>query len=133
MRLILVLGSTSQIFSKTSHMEAKNYPQREKRKLTKPWLSLGMGPLDAPSLSTAILQPAIREPSSLLLSRARLLSVTTCRRALGSILATSESFRSAGYLRQVRTRKTGMAFASCCSSLGSLHVSLSVHFFLYRR
>jgi hypothetical protein len=72
MRLILVLGSTSQNFSITSQMEAKNYPQREKRRLTRPWLSLAMGLSDVPSLSRAIRQPAIREPSSLLLACARL-------------------------------------------------------------
>src|SRR6185369_6896015 len=111
-------------------MEAKNYPQREKRKLSKPWRSLVMGLLDVPSLSRVIPQPAIRQLSSQLLACARLLFVITYRRDLGSVLATSESFRSAEYLRQVRTRRTGTVSASCCSSQGPLHVSFPVHFFL---
>src|SRR5690349_20647634 len=109
-------------------MEPKNYPQREERRLSKLWLSLVMWLLDVPSLSRVIPQPAIRELSSQLLACARLLSVTTCRRALGSILATLESFRSAEYPRQVRTRKTGTVFASCCSSQGPLDIRFPVHF-----
>src|SRR4029077_11381455 len=126
--LILVRGSTSQDSSKASKMEPKNYPQLEEPRLSKPWLSLVMGLLDVPSLSRVIPQPAIRELSSQLLACVRPLFVSTYRSDLGSVLATSESFRSAEFLRQVRTRRTGTVFASCCSSQGPLHVSFPVHF-----
>src|ERR1700736_4649829 len=77
LRPILVLGSTSQDFSITSKMGAKNYPWREKRRLTKPWLTLVIGLLEVPSLWRVIPQPAIRDLNSQLPACARLLFVST--------------------------------------------------------